>query len=105
MFLGITAQVTNYDAKKQEFSLVLDENPLIEFVELPDNYQNLSYCNILCGVIRGALEMVNPKQTINPSPSIKFPFFKLETNHRSNFELNASLFVTSCVEMMFQKSK
>jgi len=58
MFLGITAQVNNWDSKKQEFFLTLEENPLTEFVELPDNYQNLSYCNILCGVIRGCLEMV-----------------------------------------------
>ena len=58
MFLGITAQVANFDAKKNEFSLVLDENPLVEFVELPEQFNNLWYSNILCGVIRGALEMV-----------------------------------------------
>ena len=28
-------------------------------VELPDKYKALKYCNLLCGVIRGALEMVN----------------------------------------------
>eukprot|EP01116_Phalansterium_solitarium_P005262 TRINITY_DN16756_c0_g1_i1.p1 TRINITY_DN16756_c0_g1~~TRINITY_DN16756_c0_g1_i1.p1 ORF type:complete len:134 (-),score=7.63 TRINITY_DN16756_c0_g1_i1:195-596(-) len=37
MFLGITAQVQNFDSTKNEFSLILDENPLAEFVELPEN--------------------------------------------------------------------
>lgn len=58
MFLGITAQMTNWDARRNEFSLVIDDNPLIEFVELPESHNNLNYCNILCGVIRGGLEMV-----------------------------------------------
>lgn len=37
---------------------VLDDNPLVDFVELPENCNALKYCNVLCGVIRGALEMV-----------------------------------------------
>ena len=41
-----------------EFSLQLGENPLAEFVELPEAYSNLAYSNMLCGVLRGALEMV-----------------------------------------------
>eukprot|EP01113_Clastostelium_recurvatum_P049284 TRINITY_DN9109_c0_g1_i1.p1 TRINITY_DN9109_c0_g1~~TRINITY_DN9109_c0_g1_i1.p1 ORF type:complete len:192 (-),score=33.82 TRINITY_DN9109_c0_g1_i1:88-663(-) len=61
MFLGITANVTDWDAEKKEFSLVLDDNPLTEFVELPESYNKLWYANILCGVIRGALEMVQMK--------------------------------------------
>lgn len=32
-----------------------------EFVELPPQYSGLLYSNILCGVIRGALEMVQMK--------------------------------------------
>ena len=31
---------------------------LTEFVELPPQYSGLLYSNLLCGVIRGALEMV-----------------------------------------------
>ena len=41
-----------------EFSLILDQNPLVDFVELPENHPNLLYSNIICGVVRGALEMV-----------------------------------------------
>lgn len=58
-FLGVTATVSSFDEKKQDFTLLLEDNPLADFVELPEEYKDtLSYSNILCGVIRGALEMV-----------------------------------------------
>ncbi|CAO1625540.1 unnamed protein product [Jaminaea pallidilutea] len=43
-----------------EFSLILDENPLSEFVEMPPDAREggLWWSNVLVGVIRGALEMV-----------------------------------------------
>lgn len=43
------------------FTLTLDENPLAEFVELPEEALEggLWFSNVLCGVIRGALEMVH----------------------------------------------
>ncbi|EDR14903.1 transport protein particle complex subunit [Laccaria bicolor S238N-H82] len=42
------------------FTLTLEENPLAEFVELPEEVLDggLWFSNVLCGVIRGALEMV-----------------------------------------------
>ncbi|KAI0306334.1 transport protein particle complex subunit [Multifurca ochricompacta] len=42
------------------FTLTLDENPLVEFVELPEEAieGGLWFSNVLCGVLRGALEMV-----------------------------------------------
>lgn len=59
MFLGFAANVANFDAKAQSFVLVLEENPLLEFVELPPHLkEKLLYNNIICGVLRGALEMV-----------------------------------------------
>ncbi|KAI0819127.1 TRAPP I complex [Irpex lacteus] len=44
----------------QSFTLTLDENPLAEFVELPEEALEggLWFSNVLCGVIRGALEMI-----------------------------------------------
>lgn len=33
-------------------------NPFIEFVEIPEAYSDLLYCNLVCGVIEGALEML-----------------------------------------------
>lgn len=78
MFLNITPSVTNWSQDHKEFSLVLDENPLAEFVELPPDIlqpkdestdmssseplkqtSSLWYSNILCGVLRGCLEMVS----------------------------------------------
>ena len=62
----------------REFVLQFDDNPLTEFVELPEDAippripdqqqssestdsqakEGLWYSNVLCGVVRGALEMV-----------------------------------------------
>ena len=58
MFLGITVEVANWNADYTAFSLLLPDNPLVEFVEVPTKYEDLQYCNVLCGVIMGALEMV-----------------------------------------------
>ncbi|CAD6261855.1 unnamed protein product [Miscanthus lutarioriparius] len=55
MFLGVTATVTNWDAEGTSCSLVLEDNPLVDFVELPDTCQGLQYCNLLSGVIRGGI--------------------------------------------------
>ncbi|KAL2472972.1 Transport protein particle (TRelated to AP2P) component [Forsythia ovata] len=64
MFLGITASVTNWDAEGTTCSLILEDNPLVDFVELPDTCQDLYYCNIFSGIIRGALEMVSMKTEV-----------------------------------------
>lgn len=66
IFLNITPAVTNWSADNKAFTLVFDENPLAEFVELPDDGKSqdeLWYSNILCGVLRGALEMVRVLHT------------------------------------------
>ncbi|NXH09886.1 TPC3L protein, partial [Bucco capensis] len=60
MYLGVTPTVNCSTAAENEFSLILDKNPLVDFVEeLPAERASLCYCNLLCGVIRGALEMVH----------------------------------------------
>lgn len=59
IFLNMTPQVSNWSNNKDVFSLILDENPLSDFVELPmDASKELWYSNILCGVLKGAMEMV-----------------------------------------------
>ncbi|EEP77256.1 trafficking protein particle complex subunit 3 [Uncinocarpus reesii 1704] len=61
IFLNITPTVTNWTSDNKQFSLVFEENPLADFVELPDDgraQDELWYSNILCGVLRGSLEMV-----------------------------------------------
>jgi hypothetical protein len=62
IFLNVTPAIANWTSDGRQFSLVLEENPLAEFVELPDDGRSqdeLWYSNILCGVLRGALEMVH----------------------------------------------
>lgn len=58
MYLGIQPSITNWSSAGDEFSLVFDTNPLTELVELPEDMKNLKYCASICGVIKGALEMV-----------------------------------------------
>ncbi|KAJ3763878.1 transport protein particle complex subunit [Lentinula raphanica] len=76
-FLNISPSITHYappaptsptrptstsqaSSTGSSFSLIFDENPLAEFVELPEDALEggLWFSNVLCGVIRGALEMV-----------------------------------------------
>lgn len=65
MFLGVTASVANWDTEGTTCSIILEDNPLVDFVELPDTCQGLYYCNIISGVIRGALEIVSVLPSIN----------------------------------------
>lgn len=66
VFLNVTPTVNNWTSDSKQFSLIFDENPLADFVELPDDgraQEELWYSNILCGVLRGALEMVSREAT------------------------------------------
>lgn len=58
MFLGVPAVLEAWAADGTSCTLRLPDNPLADFVELPPAYSELRYSNILCGIIRGALEMV-----------------------------------------------
>lgn len=61
IFLNITPTITNWTSDSKQFSMIFEENPLADFVELPDDgraQDELWFSNILCGVLRGALEMV-----------------------------------------------
>ncbi|KII65240.1 hypothetical protein RF11_14416 [Thelohanellus kitauei] len=60
LYLGITPTVTNWSQDNSEFSLVFENNPLAESVELPPEMETLWYSNILPGIIKGALEMMPP---------------------------------------------
>ncbi|XKL64894.1 hypothetical protein PGB90_004980 [Kerria lacca] len=62
-YLGVFPQVSNWSAANDEFSLLFDNNPLTEFVELPDHCLNLKYSNIFAGILRGACEMVQMEVT------------------------------------------
>jgi hypothetical protein len=61
VFMNVTPVVTGWSQDGKSFGLVFEENPLADFVELPDDgraQEELWYSNILSGVVRGALEMV-----------------------------------------------
>lgn len=83
MFLGITAKVSSWSSDRNSFSLVFDNNPLAEFAELPPNCAQLWYSNIICGVIRGALEMVNMK--------VASTFVQCKLRGHQTNEINVSL--------------
>ncbi|VDN22770.1 unnamed protein product [Gongylonema pulchrum] len=83
-YLGVTAQVSNWSAGGDEFSLILESNPLTEFVEIPAELaQDLRYSQILCGAIRGALEMMHMEvqtfivQEHNQSTEIRVKFIRI----------------------------
>ena len=59
-YMGVTPTISGWSASGDEFSLVMDVNPLIEFVEMPSDgsHAQLRYSQVICGAIRGALEMV-----------------------------------------------
>ncbi len=40
------------------FGIELTDIPFNDFVELPENLNNLHYNNLICGVIKGALSIV-----------------------------------------------
>ncbi|CAI2380483.1 unnamed protein product [Moneuplotes crassus] len=60
MYLGVTAEVAKWNEDDTQFSIYIENNPLSEFVMLPIHLQQtLWYSNLLCGVIKGALEKIN----------------------------------------------
>eukprot|EP01134_Creolimax_fragrantissima_P007242 CFRG7242T1 len=56
MYLGVTPTTKDWSQDGKEFSLVLNDNPLDEFVELPETEKTLFYSNVLPGIIRGGLK-------------------------------------------------
>lgn len=57
MFLGVTAETKI--ASETSFSMTMVDNPLQIFVELPaERAESLEYSQLLCGMIRGMLEML-----------------------------------------------
>uniref|UniRef100_A0A914GZ72 Uncharacterized protein n=1 Tax=Globodera rostochiensis TaxID=31243 RepID=A0A914GZ72_GLORO len=58
-YLGVSAQFSAIGNDGNEFSLTLDTNPLVEFVEVPEELKGLCYSQVICGCIRGALEALH----------------------------------------------
>ena len=56
MFLCIT--VDTAERSDSAYNISLPENPLAIFVELPEDRMDLEYSQLLCGLVRGMLEML-----------------------------------------------
>lgn len=61
MFLNVIPEIANWNSAGTEFSIVLADNPILEFVELPEALisQGLKYSQIIAGIVKGALEMLH----------------------------------------------
>ena len=60
MFLGVSAICVDWTPDSTACTVRLAENPLADYVELPPSLiGRLRYSSLLCGAIRGALEMVS----------------------------------------------
>jgi len=53
-YLGVTALATPVGQVGDEFSIVIESNPLVEFVEIPAEWAKICYSQVICGAIRGA---------------------------------------------------
>ncbi len=54
-YLGIIGKYNQTSEK--EFHLVFPENPISSYVELPESLEGLCYSNVICGIMRGMLEI------------------------------------------------
>ena len=59
IFLNASGSISEWSPEGTACTIVIQGNPLEDFVQLPDELQSLRYNNIICGVIEGALEMIN----------------------------------------------
>lgn len=58
LFLGVTVEIYSEEEKKDQYTVKMNENPLMIFVELPEDRQDLEYSQLLAGLLRGMLEML-----------------------------------------------
>jgi hypothetical protein len=68
MFLGITTEAGVQE--DSHFSIQFAENPLSLFVELPPDRSDLEYSQLLCGYVRGMLEMLQFDVTVTMAQSV-----------------------------------
>ena len=54
-YLGIIG--TYNQVSEKEYHLIFPENPISSYVELPESLEGLCYPNIICGILRGMMEI------------------------------------------------
>ncbi|TNJ29890.1 Bet3-like protein [Giardia muris] len=57
-FLQVSNVVSTFQPDGNSYTITLSENPLERHMQLPPQLGNLSFSQMLCGAIRGALKMV-----------------------------------------------
>lgn len=66
MFLGVRCETRDFDGELNRCILLVHENPLAEFVDLPAEMQNsLWYSNLLAGAIAGGLKAIGLQVHVN----------------------------------------
>lgn len=76
MYLGVAAQVGRWSEDGKAFSLMLEDTPLTELVELPPAESlggQLAYLSLVAGAVRGALEMVNLRVEVTFAQDLLLP--------------------------------
>ena len=58
IFFGVNVDVNNWLEDNTAVTIAIVRNPLTQFVALPLERENLHYCTIFGGIIRGALEQI-----------------------------------------------
>ena len=58
MFLNVDAEVSKILPDGVTFHISFKTNPLTDFVELPQGFEQLHFSNVICGAITGALRML-----------------------------------------------
>jgi hypothetical protein len=59
MFLGIEAEISRASSDNRTFHITFKNNPLLDFVELPQGMEQLNFSNVIPGAITGALRMLS----------------------------------------------
>uniref|UniRef100_A0A915D304 Trafficking protein particle complex subunit n=1 Tax=Ditylenchus dipsaci TaxID=166011 RepID=A0A915D304_9BILA len=72
-YLGVTAQATSVSPNGDEYSIVLESNPLVEFVEIPPEWSKICYSQVICGAIRGALEALHMEVLVQLASDVPNP--------------------------------
>lgn len=80
--------MSNWGSGDREFSLILENNPLLDLVEVPPHLNSLIYSQIIAGAIRGALEALHFKvRGLFEELFRKFAGFQLLSSARYNDKL------------------
>lgn len=58
VYFGVQPQIANWSEDGCEFSVILNDNPLADFVEVPAEHKGLLFSSLVAGALKGALETV-----------------------------------------------